>query len=95
MLGIIIYTTAIFFIWIIFFVARLHFYKFRNYSKAVIPATKLVALMLTILTVIGYIFAESMFDFSGSSNNSSSIKSSNSTKTTTTNSSKIVSPDEY
>lgn len=44
------------FIWWMFLVAKVHFFKFKEYSKYIYPATKFVMLSLVILTILGWIF---------------------------------------
>ncbi|MDD2565346.1 MAG: hypothetical protein PHZ26_00690 [Candidatus Gracilibacteria bacterium] len=44
------------FIWGMFLVAKVHFFKFKEYSKYIYPATKFVMLSLVILTILGGIF---------------------------------------
>ena len=48
------YTTGLIFVWGFFLVARIHVYKFKEYSTHIVPATKLVFFVLLLLTVFGY-----------------------------------------
>lgn len=44
------------FVWWMFLVAKVHFFKFKEYSKYIYPATKVVMISLLILTLLGWIF---------------------------------------
>ena len=49
-----IFTIFMVLIWGAFMVAKIHFYKFRDYSKYVVPVTKVLSLVLLILTIVWY-----------------------------------------
>jgi hypothetical protein len=51
-----IYTAFAATLWVMFLVARMHSYKFRNYSFHIVPVTKLLAAVLLVLTALGYYF---------------------------------------
>lgn len=51
-----IYTAFAATLWVMFLVARMHAYKFRNYSYHIVPVTKLLTVALVALTVLGYYF---------------------------------------
>lgn len=78
MIWIILYTLIILFIWWFFFIAKIHFYKFKNYSKSIVPITKIVALLLFVLSILWYAFAPSLLELNFSSNLPSFEKSSSS-----------------
>ena len=40
--------------WGFFLIARIHVYKFKQYSTHIVPATKLVFGILLVLTIVGY-----------------------------------------
>ncbi len=42
------------FVWGFFLIARIHVYKFKQYSSHIVPATKIVFVVLSVLTVVGY-----------------------------------------
>ncbi|HRI36701.1 MAG TPA: hypothetical protein PK765_06690 [bacterium] len=43
-------------LWVMLFVARMHAYKFKNYSFHIEPVTKILMIALTMLTLLGYWF---------------------------------------
>jgi len=43
-------------IWGFFLVAKIHVYKFQDYSRVVPPVTKLLAVALILLTGLGYYY---------------------------------------
>ncbi len=51
-----IYTAFMVFIWGFFLVAKVHFFKYREYSRYVVPATRLMMLVLSVLTILGLYF---------------------------------------
>ncbi len=53
-LGFGIYTIFIILIFGFFIIAKIHIYKFRHYNTNIEPITKILAITLLILTLIGY-----------------------------------------
>lgn len=49
-----IYTFVIVLIFAFFIVAKIHTHKFRHYSKYIEPVTKLLAVVLVFLALLGY-----------------------------------------
>lgn len=49
-----IYTIIMVIVWGFFLVAKIHFYKFRDYSLYITPVTKFMTLFLLFLTVFWY-----------------------------------------
>jgi drug/metabolite transporter (DMT)-like permease len=60
LIGIGIYTLIMVIVWGFFLVAKIHIFKFKEYSPLVPPMTKFLALLLIILTVLGYYFLYKM-----------------------------------
>lgn len=58
-----IYTLVMVFVWGFFLIAKIHFFKFREYSAYVFPATKIVMLILAIMTILWYYY---IYNFSSS-----------------------------
>lgn len=48
------YTLVVAAIWWFFLIAKIHFFKFKEYSIYVYPATKILMIFLVILTIIWY-----------------------------------------
>lgn len=48
------YSTGLIFVWGFFLIARIHVYKFKQYSTHIVPVTKLVFFVLLALTIVGY-----------------------------------------
>ncbi len=55
-LGFGIYTMFLVLIFGFFVVAKIHVYKFRHYSVNIEPVTKILAIILLILALVGYYF---------------------------------------
>ncbi|MCT4617149.1 MAG: hypothetical protein N4A38_02960 [Candidatus Gracilibacteria bacterium] len=72
------YTILVAGVWGFFIVARMHAYKFRNFSRYIIPFTNGLMVLLAILTIIGYaiVFNHKDSDYNNYSNNNSSSNSS-------------------
>lgn len=49
-----IFTFFMVLIWWFFIVAKIHFYKFKDYSDYIVPSTKILTVILLILTIIWY-----------------------------------------
>ena len=62
-----IYTLFLAFIWGLFLVVRINFFKFRQYSAAIIPMTRILTLILLVGTILGYLLLAKYFFFGGSS----------------------------
>ncbi len=47
-------------VWSFYLIAKIHIYKFREYSTHVRPVTRLVGIILLIMTIIGFyvVFSE-------------------------------------
>lgn len=54
-IGFALYSAVMAFVWGFFFVARMHVFKFREYSFYVEPATRFLAIFLLVLTAVGYV----------------------------------------
>lgn len=54
-IGFALYSAVIAFVWGFFLVARMHVFKFREYSLFVGPVTRFLAIFLLVLTVAGYV----------------------------------------
>ncbi|MDQ1343283.1 MAG: hypothetical protein QG650_2 [Patescibacteria group bacterium] len=54
-IGFALYSAVMAFVWGFFLVARMHVFKFREYSVHVEPATRFLALFLLVLTAVGYV----------------------------------------
>lgn len=50
------YILFIVFVWGFFLIAKIHFFKFRNYWTYLVPATKFLMLALLILTILWWYF---------------------------------------
>lgn len=53
-LGFAIYTIFIVLIFGFFIIAKIHIYKFRHYSIQIEPVTKILAIVLLLLALVGY-----------------------------------------
>lgn len=53
-IGFALYSAAMAFVWGFFLVARMHVFKFKEYSTHVEPVTRTLALILLVLTMVGY-----------------------------------------
>jgi hypothetical protein len=53
-IGFALYSAVMAFVWGFFFVARMHVFKFKNYSTHVGPVTHFLMLFLLTVTVVGY-----------------------------------------
>ncbi len=49
------YAAVMLFIWGYFIVARLHVFKFKDYSRYVEPVTRALAILLLVLTIAGLV----------------------------------------
>lgn len=49
-----IYTIVMVFLWGFFLIAKIHFFKFKEYSSYVFPITKIVMLLLVFFTILWY-----------------------------------------
>lgn len=65
-----IYTIFMVLIFGFFIVAKIHVYKFRDYSLYIEPVTRVLAVILVVLALVGYYFI-----YSGSNTASTSTKS--------------------
>lgn len=54
-IGFALYSTVVAFVWGFFLVARMHVFKFREYSVHVPPMTRVLAIFLLVMTVVGYV----------------------------------------
>lgn len=72
-----IYTLIMVIVWGFFLVAKMHAYKFREYSHLVTPMTKLLAVFLIVLTGFGYYFLARM-------NNTASVEKTQTIEESTT-----------
>lgn len=74
------YTILLAGIWWFFIVAKMHAYKFKNFSNYIVPATNALFIILWILTVVGYAlifnYSESSYNYNNSNSSSSSSSSS-------------------
>jgi len=50
-----IYTFILALLWWLFIVAKIHAYKFKNFSSNIIKVTNLLLIFLVVLTILGYI----------------------------------------
>lgn len=72
-----IYTFFLVFVWGLFFISRLHSYKFKNFSNHIVKVTNTLFVFLLILSIVGYIFifmnhdsaTSARLDFSGGNQN--------------------------
>lgn len=60
LVGIGIYTLVMVIVWGFFLVAKIHVDKFKDYSPAVVPMMKLLAIALILLTALGYYYISVM-----------------------------------
>lgn len=51
-IGFALYSTVVAFVWGFFLVARMHVFKFREYSVHVPPMTRVLAIFLLVMTVV-------------------------------------------
>lgn len=49
------YSAVMAFVWGFFLVARMHVFKFKEYSLYVEPATRFLAIFLLVMTAVGYV----------------------------------------
>lgn len=49
------YSAVMAFVWGFFLVARMHVFKFKEYSLHVEPATRFLAIFLLVMTIVGYV----------------------------------------
>ncbi|MDD2487655.1 MAG: hypothetical protein PHS92_04785 [Candidatus Gracilibacteria bacterium] len=49
-----IFTIFMILVWGFFIIAKINFYKFRDYSAYIVPSTKILTVILIILTFFGY-----------------------------------------
>ncbi|EKD66062.1 MAG: hypothetical protein ACD_49C00067G0048 [uncultured bacterium (gcode 4)] len=70
-----IYTIIMAIVWGFFLVAKIHFYKFRDYSLYIAPVTKFMTIFLLLLTIFWYY---QIYQYSTSSwdNNTTTIQDS-------------------
>lgn len=61
------YAVVMLFLWGYFIVARMHVFKFKDYSRHVVPATRALAIFLAILTIVGLVAIFRMDSPSGKS----------------------------
>lgn len=47
--------TILLLVWSFYLIAKIHIYKFREYSTHVRPVTRFVGLVLLVMTVIGFV----------------------------------------
>lgn len=59
-----IYTFFLALIWGLFFVSRLHSYKFKNFSLNIVKVTNILFIFLLSLTILWYIFIFTQYDSS-------------------------------
>ena len=50
-----IYTFLLAILWWLFIVAKIHSYKFKNFSNNIVKVTNFLLVILTILSLLGYI----------------------------------------
>ncbi len=63
------YTLFLIFVWGFFIVAKLHAYKFKNFSTLIKPITTILFVFLVFLSIVGYIvLGGSQFSSPGSVN---------------------------
>lgn len=46
--------TLLFLVWSFYLIAKIHIYKFREYSTHVRPVTRFVGIVLLIMTIVGF-----------------------------------------
>ncbi len=54
-IGFALYSTVVAFVWGFFLVARMHVFKFREYSAHVPKVTRILAIFLLVMTAVGYV----------------------------------------
>lgn len=47
--------TILLLVWSFYLIAKIHIYKFREYSTQVRPVTRFVGLILLVMTIIGFV----------------------------------------
>lgn len=57
-----IYTFILTLVWGLFFISRLHSYKFKNFSHHIVKVTNVLFVFLLTLTLLGYIFIFTQYD---------------------------------
>lgn len=57
-----IYTFILTLAWWLFFISRLHSYKFKNFSHNIVKVTNILFIFLVTLTILGYIFIFTQYD---------------------------------
>lgn len=57
------YILVMSFVWWIFIIAKIHFFKFKNYSKYIYPVTKLLLFSLIFLTLIWFYFVSNIWSW--------------------------------
>ncbi len=57
-----IYTFILTLVWGLFFISRLHSYKFKNFSHHIEKVTNALFVFLLTLTLLGYIFIFTQYD---------------------------------
>ncbi|MCK9272140.1 hypothetical protein M0P65_01200 [Candidatus Gracilibacteria bacterium] len=70
-----IYTIIMVIVWGFFLVAKIHFYKFRDYSLYIAPVTKFVTIFLLLLTIFGY-YQIYQYSTSSGDNNTTTVQDS-------------------
>ena len=66
------FTTSVILFWGFFLIARIHVYKFREYSTRIVPVTNLVFFVLLIVTFLGYIIV--FLQYGNTTSASTSVK---------------------
>ncbi len=61
-IGFALYSSVVAFVWGFFLVARMHVSKFREYSHYVPTATRVLAIFLLVMTVVGYVAVFNLSD---------------------------------
>lgn len=69
-----VYTLVLVFIWILFLVAKIHSYKFKNFSNHIEKTTKFLLFFLISMSIIGYVL---ILFFSSDINSWSEVKKTN------------------
>lgn len=59
-----IYTIIMAIVWWFFIIAKIHYYKFKDYSNYIVPVTKFLSILLLVLTIFWY-YEVYKFSFSG------------------------------
>lgn len=57
------YILVMSFVWWFFIIAKIHFFKFKNYSKYIYPVTKLLLFSLIFLTLIWFYFVSNIWSW--------------------------------